>query len=197
MMKNKIYAITGGIGSGKSTVARAIAGMGYPVFSCDEVYDELLKSGAFTTEFLANFGNVFEADGSLNRKKLSEIVFQDKNKLALLNKITHDKVMQECLNRARLTGKTAFVEVQLLFEEGYEKLFDGVIVVLRKKSDRIAAVMARDGLPQEKVIVRIDSQFDYDSNDFEKWFKIVNCGSLTQLLQNTEGVVRKILSENS
>jgi dephospho-CoA kinase len=196
-MRNKIYAITGGIGSGKSTVARAIIDMGYPVFSCDEVYDELLKSGAFTTEFLANFGNVFEADGSLDRKKLAEIVFHDKGELALLNKITHDKVMQECLNRARLTDKTAFVEVQLLFEEGYEKLFDGVIVVLRKKSDRIAAVMARDGLPQEKVIARIGSQFDYDSNIFEKWFTIRNSGSLTQLVRDTEDVVRKILSEKS
>jgi dephospho-CoA kinase len=57
--------------------------------------------------------------------------------------------------------------------------------------------MARDGLPQEKVIARIDSQFDYDSNDFKKWFTIRNSGSLTQLVRDTEGVVRKILSENS
>ena len=78
MTRNNVkIAITGGIGSGKSTVCKLIKEKGFPVISCDEVYSGLLKSADFLKVLQNEFGNVMQSDGSLDRKKLAEIVFND------------------------------------------------------------------------------------------------------------------------
>ena len=92
MMQNKLkIAITGGIGSGKSAVAEIIKNQGFSVFSCDEIYKELLRDKQFLNLISLNFDGVLSADGELDRQKLSDIVFNDKTALGVLNNITQPR----------------------------------------------------------------------------------------------------------
>ena len=135
MMRNNFkIAITGGIGSGKSTVSKFIKQRGFNVISCDDIYRELLQKEYFLKELAKLFGDRAVSNGKLNRKYLSEIVFSDSEKLELLNRFTHPAIMRECF--ARMKDELNFCEIPLLFESGYQNLFDNVIVVLRDKIGR-------------------------------------------------------------
>ena len=161
-MKKKI-AITGGIGSGKSSVLHAFGEMGYPIFSCDEIYREIIDTPAY----IQKIENVFPEcilRGKIDRKLLAKQVFQNEEKLATLNEIAHPLIMDRLLERMNeCTAETIFAEVPLLFEGNYENLFDGVIVVLRDKIKRIQDVIKRDQVSIEDVEKRMRSQFDYEN----------------------------------
>ena len=152
MKQNSLkFAITGGIGSGKSTVAEIIKRKGYAVFSCDEIYKELLLDAEFKAKLSLNFDGIINADGSLDRSKLSEIVFNDKSALKRLNALTHPAIIEEVFKKSS-GQKISFTEVPVLFESGLEKYFDGIIVVLRDMDKRIDAVSARDKIDRERAI---------------------------------------------
>ncbi len=185
------FAITGGIGSGKSAVSEIIRRQGYAVFSCDEIYKELLLKPSFIEKISSEFDGVLNFDGTINRKKLSEKVFGDSAALEKLNAITHPAIMKEVLKKC--SGESiAFAEVPLLFENGFERYFDGVIVVLRDTEERIAAVLKRDNLTRESVISRIKSQLNYDNNSFAKYYVIHNDGNFEDLKQKTKEILGKI-----
>lgn len=187
-------AITGGIGSGKSTVAEIIKCKGYAVFSCDKIYDELLKDNAFLKKLSKEFGGVLTDGGDLNRTKLAEIVFNDKETLKRLNALTHPAIMKKVKEKCK--GEAiSFVEVPLLFENGFEKVFNGVIVVLRDKEERISATVKRDGTDRAKVILRINSQLDYENCDFTQYYVLHNDRNLADLTQKTEKILKKIKSK--
>ena len=191
MKQNKLIAITGGIGSGKSTVSNVIKNLGFSVLNCDNIYADLLKNGDFTVEFLREFGNVFNSDGCLDRKKLSEIVFKDKVKLNKLNEITHKKIMQKVFDYANEQNETCFVEVPLLFESNLQSKFDDVIIVMRNSNDRVFAVSKRDNLSEEQVKLRIDNQFDYNSIALSDYKVIINDGSVEDLTKK----IKKLINE--
>ncbi len=161
MTQSKRIAVTGGIGSGKSTVLGLLKKHGYPVFSCDEIYDALWEETGFSSELAARFpAAVF--GGRLDRAALAKIVFSDSGARNALNAFTHPLIMERLL--ASMEGHPlSFAEVPLLFEGNYQSLFDGVIVVMREKAARIAAVQARSGLEKEEILVRMESQFGYDT----------------------------------
>ena len=162
-MDKLFIAITGGIGSGKSLVLSLLNSMGYPTFSCDEIYKEVMVS----PEYIAKVGYLFpEAieNGEINRKKLSDIVFQNGEKLQQLNAVAHPLIMDmlfDCMKNA--SGDIVFAEVPLLFEGNYENLFHRVIYVSRATLKRVEAVMERDGCSLHEVEKRINSQFDSSS----------------------------------
>lgn len=192
MKQNKKIAVTGGIGSGKSTVMKIIAGKGYPIFSCDEIYSQLTSDRDFLNILHHSFGDILNGDGTLDRKKLSEIVFNNPAKLAELDKITHPAIYKEMFRMADEAGGICFCEVPLLFESGAESLFDGVIIVMRNEEQRIKSVTARDKLPEQDVKKRISNQFDYNSADFAMYYVIHNCGDLSELERQTEEIIKKI-----
>lgn len=184
MKRNNIkIAITGGIGSGKSSVAEIIAAEGYPVFSCDKIYSELLSDGDFLFEIERSFPGAVK-NGKLDRKRLSAEVFGDEEKLKKLNALTHGKILNAAFCRME-EEKISFLETPLLFENGYEKLFDGVVVVLRDFEKRVDSVMRRDKISREEVILRIKGQIDYDNYDFTKYYVIHNDLKLSDLKENT------------
>lgn len=192
MKQSKKIAVTGGIGSGKSTVMKIIAGKGYPIFSCDEIYSQLTSDRNFLNILRHSFGDILNSDGTLDRKKLSEIVFNNPAKLAELDKITHPAIYKEMFRMADEAGGICFCEVPLLFESGAESLFDGVIIVMRNEEQRIKSVTARDKLPEQDVKKRISNQFDYNSANFAMYYVIHNNGDLSELEWQTEEIIKKI-----
>ncbi len=192
MMQNNIkIAITGGIGSGKSTVASIIAEQGYQVISCDDVYRRLLESEAVVELLAKEFGDIINF-GKLDRKKLADIVFCDEKKLQRLNEITHPLIMEEVFKLMR-EKSIAFCEVPLLFESGYEKYFDGVIVVLRDKNERVNSVVKRDNIPKNAVLSRICNQFDYEEADFNGYYVIQNTSDTADLRKKTIKILDELL----
>lgn len=192
MTQNNIrIAVTGGIGSGKSTVCRMIEELNYPVYSCDGIYSELLASPRFLKKLEEEFGSSIVRSGAVDRAALSAIVFSDNSKLNILNDITHPAIMEEAFKKMR-GHRLSFLEVPLLFENGFEKLFDGVIVVLRDLNERIDAVVQRDNLENKEIENRINSQFDYQNYDFSEYYVIHNSGSLEDLKVKTNEILKKI-----
>ncbi len=192
MKQNKIIAVTGGIGSGKSTVMKIIAGKGYHVFSCDEIYSELTSDKNFIKMLCGEFGDILNDKGTLDRKKLSAIVFNNPARLAELDKITHPAIYKEMFARAESAGGVCFCEVPLLFESGADVMFDGVIIVMRNVEQRIKSVIERDKLPEQDVKKRISNQFDYTSVNFAMYYVIHNDGDLKELERQTEEIIKKI-----
>lgn len=170
-MKKRRIAVTGGIGSGKSYFANALKEMGFDVFSCDEIYKELACDKVYVEKIEREFG-VPPINGCLDRSALSKIVFCDQAKLKRLNEIAHPLIMEKLLRKMDSCERICFAEVPLLFEGGYESLFDEIVVVIRDKAQRIAAVVQRDGVDELSVVKRMENQFDYD--DIQNLKKLKN-----------------------
>ncbi len=192
---NVKIAVTGGIGSGKSTVCKIIAQSGCSVFSCDKIYSEILDGGNLNQELECAFGGSVICDGRVDRKALSAIVFSDDEKLRLLNSITHPKIFEEMFRRADYVGGLCFFEVPLLFEGGYQNKFDKVIVVTRKVEDRIKSVALRDGLKEDEVLNRIKQQYNYDISEFAMYYVIHNDGNIDDLKAKTLNLLSKLSND--
>lgn len=189
-------AVTGGIGSGKSTVCKIINSLGYPVYSCDEVYKLVLQDGQTVSELAKEFGEqILNCDGSLNRPALSAIVFGDEEKLKKLNKITHPKIFEKLFKISSNNEGVVFYEVPILFEGGYEKLFDSVLVVLRDRDKRINCVMSRDNLSEEEVVSRLNKQYNYDIENFAKYYVIHNDSNIDDLMRKVTTFLSKIANQ--
>ena len=184
-MKQSKIAITGGIGSGKSAVSDILRSLGMQVLSADLEYASVLGDPAVLNQIDREFHVV--KNGVLDRRSLSAIVFSDPVALSKLNSLTHPLVMKKLL--ANMTEPLSFAEVPLLFEGGFAPLFDGVIVVMREKEDRIRSVIKRSGLSREEVENRIKNQFDYENNDLSEHTLIWNDGDLNDLRRKVERVL--------
>lgn len=156
--------ITGGIGSGKSTVAKVFEMLGIPVYYSDDAAKKLMNEDAGLKEkLLLAFGKDTYINGSLNRSYLSGMVFNNPEKLSLLNSIVHpatiadaDKWMQH------QTTPYAIKESALVFESGAYKHLDKVIGVYAPARLRIQRVMQRDNISEEAVKARMGKQMDED-----------------------------------
>ena len=159
---SKKIAITGGIGSGKSTVSNILRDKGYPVYSCDEIYAELTNSKTYINELEKAFPAVVK-QGKIDKKSLAEIIFTNEQERMRLNKIAHPLIIKTLLERMNENeSEIVFAEVPLLLEGNFENLFDQTIVVLRNLEDRIRSICTRDGISLEKAVERLNAQFDYD-----------------------------------
>lgn len=193
----KKIAITGGIGSGKSTVSEIIRKMGYVVVSADKVYSELLLNEDFVKEIceLMNISPI-EKDGhvTIDRKALSALVFSDKTQLSRLNDFTHPRIMNEIFRRSEGVEPLFFAEVPLLFERGYETEFDNVFVVRRQLDLRLSGTAKRDGKTEAEIRKVIDNQFDYEGNKSGyKSIIIENNGTIQELETEVSEAVKRLL----
>ena len=160
----RLIAITGGIGSGKSVVARMVQVMGYQVYDCDSRAKALMTENAEVRQQLTQaFGEqTYMADASLNRQHLSEIAFSDSQALARLNAIVHPATARDMMHWAEhqqaAGASMAFVETALLRTAGLDRLVDNVWHVTAPDDIRITRVMARSGLTADQVRERMASQ---------------------------------------
>lgn len=189
----KIYAITGGIGSGKSTVAGIIKNCGYAVLSADATYANLIKTPTFSKKIYDALGLEYNELKGFDSKEVSAAVFDNAEKLKTLNSITHNKIISEMFKLSESCGDVVFHEVPLLFEGGYQNRYDGVIIVKRNLNDRIKSVTLRDGLTENQIKKRIKNQFDYENLTNFKHTVIENDGDLNNLKRKTMAVLDEIV----
>ncbi len=173
-MSNKKIAITGGIGSGKSTVSNILKELGFSVFSCDEIYKEIMESSEYIQQIQGLFPQVI-IENRINKQKLAELVFSNEAYRQKLNAVAHPLIMKTLLEYMENTnGACVFAEVPLLFEEKLEHYFDEIWVVLRELDARIQSAMHRDKCDRESVLSRIKAQFDYEDKNTLTYLKSIN-----------------------
>ena len=155
--------LTGGIGSGKTTVAKVLEVLGIPVYYADEAAKELMHTNELLRQqLILHFGNnsYFE-DGQLNRKHLSSIVFNNKEKLELLNSLVHPATIADAKEWfSKQQSPYVVKEAALLFESGTAEGLDYIIGVTAPAALRIKRVMDRDGVTAEEVKRRMMNQLD-------------------------------------
>ncbi|OIP03157.1 MAG: dephospho-CoA kinase [Bacteroidetes bacterium CG2_30_32_10] len=153
--------LTGNIGSGKSTISNIFSILGVSVYNADNEAKKILDSPNTIPELLKNFGiEIVNSDNTINKKKLAEIVFNNKAKLNKLNAIIHPLVMDDFNKWCLQFTDAAYVinESAILVEAGLYKQFDKLITVISPEIMRIERVMKRDSCEREKVIERINNQ---------------------------------------
>lgn len=154
----KVIGITGGVGSGKSVVMHMLEEeFGARIILADLVAHDLMEPGAVSYEqIVKNFGSeILALDGTIDRTKLSRLVFSDPKKLSVLNQITHPNVKKEILSRIAYfqeegTASLIAVEAALLIEEGYQEYFDEMWFVYVDEETRIRRLMEGRGYSEEK-----------------------------------------------
>lgn len=158
-----IIGLTGGIGSGKSTVLSFFKKLGAAIFIADEEAKKLmLENPVLKNEIIDLFGEkAYDSNNKLNRKYISSIAFSDKEKLKLLNGLVHPKVRERFQHFLKGTSAEIIVyEAAILFESGNAQSCDYVVTITAAIEERIHRVMKRDGVSKELVLQRMHHQTD-------------------------------------
>ncbi|EIL9528773.1 dephospho-CoA kinase [Listeria monocytogenes] len=180
----KTIGLTGSVATGKSTVSNVIQQAGIPLVDADIAARKVVEPGTEgLKEIVAYFGEeILLADGTLNRAKLGEIIFKDKEKREKLNEITHPRVkdyMLEARERFFRAGEElVFFDIPLLFESHLESLVDQIVVVWTTPETELKRLMERNNLTKEDALRRIESQMGIDEKARKADFVIDNNESL-------------------
>ncbi len=183
----RVIGLTGGIGSGKSTVAELLAGKGAVVLDADKVGHEAYRPGTPAwKEVVATFGkDIVAGDGSIDRRKLGAIVFADPAALQRLNAIMHPRMfemMRERIDEFRRRGvEVVVLDAAILLEANWTPLVDEVWVVVASEDRVVERAVARTGLPEEQIRRRIRSQLSNEERCRHASVVIENDGSLEEL----------------
>ncbi|ULQ54452.1 dephospho-CoA kinase [Flavihumibacter fluvii] len=154
--------ITGGIGSGKSIIARVFNHLGIPVYNADASAKRLMETDLELQAVIRqHFGDESFVNGKLDRSYLAAIVFKDKAKLEILNALVHPVTIRDAeLWMQQQSSPYALKEAALIFESGSQANLDFVIGVSAPQHIRINRVMQRDGTSRDEILMRIDQQLD-------------------------------------
>ena len=172
----KIIGLTGGIGSGKTTVANEFATHGIPVYITDQEAKKLMQSDTVLNQIRTEFGTTVFEDGELIRERLSEIVFNNPDSLSKLNNIVHPAVKQHFRQWLLEHQKDPYIiyESAILFESGSYKECDFIINVVAPLEIRIKRVIDRDKTTRQKVLERIKNQWNDEEKSSKSDFIIEN-----------------------
>lgn len=191
-----ILGLTGGIGTGKSTVAKMLREKNIPVVDTDSISKEIIEYPEIIEKIKAEISSkIFNNENKLDRKKLSEIVFENKDKLKKLNEIMHPvilKKMWEEVEKLKKDYKVIVVDIPLLFEINMENEVDKVLLIYSSKEIQIERIMNRDGRTREEAIKIINSQMPLYKKREKSDYIIQNNDSLEKLKKNLDKVVQKL-----
>ncbi len=191
----RVIGLTGGIASGKSLVASLFRSLGAIVLSADEIARRVEAPGSEAfQEIVRTFGpGMVRADGSLDRKRLADLIFRDASARARLNAITHPRIRQALsaeIDRLRAAGikGVVVVEIPLLLDTAPRNLFplDGVIVVAVDVETQLARMMARDGLTRDDALQRLQAQRPLAEKVAEADWVVDNSGPAAQTRRQVE-----------
>ena len=194
-----VIGLTGGIGTGKSTVSQILREKKFPVIDLDTISHEVIKIPKVIEKIVENFGKeVLENSGNfenenneirISREKLGKIIFENKEKRLLLNSIMHPEIlhtMREQISKYKKNNKIIFVEIQLLFEVQWEKEFDYILLISAKKSTQIRRILERDKRSENDALNIINSQLPLDEKKKRSDFVIENDGNIEELKEKID-----------
>lgn len=190
----KCIGLTGNIGTGKSTVARIFEMLGIPVYRADYQARIILETSDVVEKVALLFGKrIIDGEFKVNRKALADIVFNDAAKLESLNKLIHPLVENDFSNWCKMHNDEKYIlhEAAILFESGFNRLFDFNILVTAPEELCIARVMERDSVTKEMVIDRIKHQWSQEKKLSLADFQIINDGK-TMVIPQVLEVHKKI-----
>lgn len=185
--ESPLIGLTGQTGAGKTLVCAILGEQGLRVIDADVAARKVVSGGAKCTLDLAvEFGiGILNADGTLNRKKLGDIVFADKQKRLALNKIIFPYIREEIFAQVEALRREApgaiFLDAPTLFESGADKRCDKVVSVVAPLELRLRRVIARDRISEEAAMLRIRAQHDDEYYTSRSDFVIENNGDLSEL----------------
>ena len=157
----KLIGLTGGIGSGKSTIARMFEELGVPVYYADIEAKKLMHSSIIKNKLISLFGKKSYKNSGLNTVYIANIVFKDKDKLNALNKIVHPEVNKHFKNWIKNQNATYVIqENAIIFESKNQNDFDFIITVTAPEELKIERVISRDHISKESVLARMENQLD-------------------------------------
>lgn len=196
-MKNNqpfVAGITGGIGSGKSTAAKFFEELGIPVYNSDTRAKTIQNENSeVKVKIIAAFGEEAYNENGLNKPYLSKQVFQNNEKLKLLNSIVHPAVFQDFEDwKKAQKSDIVMKEAAILIESGSYKDCDVVISVVVDVETRIARTIQRDGLSREEILARINNQISDEERITKSDFIIDNNGDLAHLKNEVKQTFIKI-----
>lgn len=192
-----IIGLTGSIASGKSTVAKMITALGLPIVDADIVARDVVEPGAETlTLIVEEFGqDILLEDGTLNRVKLGDIIFQEPSKRKILNDIMHPAIRQEMLRQRdayiEAGNKHVVMDIPLLFESKLQHYVERIIVVSVSEEVQLRRLMKRNNLSKEDALARMHSQLPMSVKEKGADAVIYNNENLGQ----TEEQLKKILTK--
>ncbi len=195
--------LTGGIATGKSTVASLLARLGAVVLDADQMVRELQRPGTTVYEAIREtFGpNILQSDGTIDRKRLGEMVFQDEGVRRRLEAIVHPALVaaiEERLRAFEAQGvRLCVVELPLLIEAGAQGRFDWVVVVTAPEEVQVSRLMADRGLTREEALARIQSQMSLQEKVAVADFVIENVGALEEVEARVRELYRALLQKGS
>ena len=191
----KIVGLTGGIGSGKSTVLKQFEDLGIKTYSADKAAKKLINSDEDLIESIKGlFGDNIYNNNILDTIKLSKIVFQDSHKLESLNSIVHPAVAKDFKSFIKTNNGNYIVkEVAIIFETNTEDNYDKIILVRAPIEDRIKRVVLRDNITKDDVIRRVNNQID-DSTIIDKCDYIIDNNNLTELKEKVINIHKDLIS---
>lgn len=193
-----VFGITGGSGSGKTSVSKRFAKLGVHIIDTDVIAHKIVEPNSDCLNELVNcFGNaILKDDNTLNRKKLASIAFSDKEKTLQLNKITHKYIKAEVLKDINTTDADLVgIDGAVIIGSDIEPLCKFIVSIIADKEIRIARIKARDKLNDEQAIQRINAQNDDEFYKKNSMYIIYNNGDVTQLESNVDKLFNKIKGE--
>lgn len=198
--KMLVVGLTGSIGTGKSTVSNVLKSKNINIIDADKISREILNNTTALNEIFDYFGDeVKNSDGTLNRKKLGNIVFNDDVKLIKLNSITHPKIKKIIEGRINEyknnKEKIVIVDAPLLIEAKFYDLVDKILLIICDEEVQIQRIIKRDNCSREDAIVRIKSQMSQEDKKTYADYIIDNSYDLEilnkqveEFLKNMEGI---------
>ena len=203
-MKKVVIGLTGGIGTGKSTVSQILKEKKFPVIDLDIISHEVIKFPKVMEKIVANFGKeVLEYNNTGNwivsREKLGRVIFGNREKRLILNSVMHPeilRIMREKILECKKENKIIFVEIQLLFEVQWEKEFDYILLVSAEKETQIKRILSRDNRSKEEALSIINSQMSLDEKKKRSDYVIENDGNIQDLEKKVDDFLKKIEFEN-
>ncbi len=195
-----VVALTGGIATGKSVVAKVLEELGCYIQHADKIARKLMEPGKPTwKKIVAHFGSrILNEDKTINRSRLGEIIFADKKERTYLNSLIHPLVLEkkkEAVNLLEKQGRyKIFVsEAALTIEAGFVDFFDKVIVVFCKKETQIKRLMERDKISRKEALKKIKSQMGPEKKLKYADYAIDSSGSVQSTVEQTERVYRSLM----
>ena len=193
-----IVGLTGGIASGKSTVSNIFKELGAEIIDADIKAKEISQREDVVSEIKNIFGNkILDENGKIDRNKIKEIVFSDKEKLKMLNNLIHPKVMEEFKKIKENADKNDIIifDIPLLFETGMDKMCDKIMLVFVDINTQIKRMIERDNITEELAVKIINSQMSLDEKLKKSEIHIENNGTLENLREKVEKIYRELKGE--